>query len=275
MAKKNCSVCGQTGYMFYPFCLKHLEDKKTGAVIKCDNCDNWFIKAKGCDCLAPQKTAGKCVKCGKPCNDKYEFCYDCYIHKTQSQITQETKTAEQTPKQKGVCSKCGKKCGDNFDICYTCKFGDSASKSGQQESSNSYTRKAIIKEIGPENADIRKQWEAMHRCNDGHYVRSYSEALIDNWLYENDCVHAYEKKVFLKKNPDKTLISDFYIHTGRKGVYIEFFGLDDGKYQARKEEKIALYKNNNINLIVLEPDDIKILDDILPQKLHEFGIWDE
>jgi len=271
MAKKKCAVCGQLGHLFYPFCQKHLNDKKLGLIIKCDNCDNWFVKDKGCECLAPQKAAGKCTQCGKPCNDKYEFCYDCHI-KPKSQAAQQV---EQAPKQKGICSKCGKKCRDDFDVCYSCKFGDSANKTEQQENSNSYTRKAIIKEIGTDSTDIRKQWEAMHRCNDGHYVRSYSEALIDNWLYENDCVHAYEKKVFLKKNPNKTLISDFYIHTGKKGVYIEFFGLDDDKYQARKEEKIALYKNNNINLVVLLPDDIKILDDILPLKLHEFGVWDD
>jgi len=226
MPKKSCFVCGQDGHMFYPYCLKHLQEKNQGKIKKCDNCDKWYSVEKKCECSAPQKQEKKCTKCGKPCNEKFDLCYACYSNKLSATSKQTTDTVD------------------------------------------NYTRKAIIKEIGEPSADIRKQWDAMHRTNDGHYVRSYSEMLIDNWLYQENHVHAYERKVFLKKNPNENLISDFYLPNGK--VYIEFFGLDNEKYNARKEEKIALYNNNGLNLIVLEQDDIKILDDILPPLLHKY-----
>jgi len=220
MSKKTCQICN-TPSGIYPLCIKHLQDKKQGLVLKCENCNKWFLQQKGCECQAPQQKEKQCTQCGKPCGEKYDLCYACYT------------------------------------------------KSIKTENNNTeYTRKAIVKEIGADSTDIRKQWEAMHRTNDGHYVRSYSEVLIDNWLYENEHVHAYEKKVFLKKNPDATLLSDFYIPNGK--IYIEFFGLDNEKYKQRKEEKIALYKNNDLKLIVLEQEHIKILDDVLPPMLFKF-----
>lgn len=222
MAKKICVICGKDGYMYFPFCQEHLQQKTKGEIIKCDNCDKWYIKNKGCECQAPTLKEKICQKCGKV-SGKYDLCPDCYKKQTNE-------------------------------------------KSNGKEAD--YTRKAIIKQIDIDTTDIRKQWEAMQRCNDGHYVRSYSEVLIDNWLYDNGYVYAYEKKVFLKKNPEAILLSDFYIPEGK--IYIEFFGLDNEKYKTRKEEKIKLYESNSLNLICLEQDSIKILDDIMPQLLYKF-----
>ena len=135
---------------------------------------------------------------------------------------------------------------------------------------NKYTKQAIIhKEQTIETEDVRKKWEAMLQCDDGHYVRSYSEVLIDNWLYHNNYVHAYEKSVFMPKNPEETIISDFYIPQGN--VYIEFWGLDNKKYNDRKEHKVKLYNDNEINLINLTENDIKILNDIMPKLLFKFN----
>jgi len=229
MAKKDCVICGKPGYSYFPFCYEHLQAKNAGKIVKCPDCDEWYIKADGCKCKrdAP-KTDGenKCKICGKPCG-KYQLCFDCYR-------TQNSKIENQPTTKKEV----------------------------------EYTRKAIVKELGIEDTDIRKKWEAMHRCNDGHYVRSYSETLIDNWLYDNHIVHAYEKSVYLKKNPDELIISDFYIPEGK--VYIEFWGLNTDKYTSRKDEKITLYQNNDINLINLEEDDIKRLDDVMPRLLYKY-----
>jgi len=120
-----------------------------------------------------------------------------------------------------------------------------------------------------DDVDYRKQWAAEHQCDDGHYVRSYSELLIDNWLYNNGYRHAYEKSVFICTEPDAVVLSDFYIPDGN--VYIEFWGLnDDQRYLKRKEKKLKMYKDNNLNLISLEEADVKRLNDILPRKLFDY-----
>ncbi len=117
--------------------------------------------------------------------------------------------------------------------------------------------------------DYRTQWPAQNQCDDGHYVRSYSEMLIDNWLYNNGYVHAYEKSVFIESEPEAVVLSDFYLPQG--DVYIEFWGMnDDETYKKRKAKKINYYEVNNINLISLEEKDVKRLNDIMPRYLHKF-----
>ncbi|WP_225893095.1 MULTISPECIES: hypothetical protein [unclassified Methylomonas] len=40
---------------------------------------------------------------------------------------------------------------------------------------------------------------------------------------------------------------------------------NDAKYQARKQEKLAIYQKHNFNLIELTDTDVLNLDDILPR----------
>jgi hypothetical protein len=54
-------------------------------------------------------------------------------------------------------------------------------------------------------------------------------------------------------------------------VYIEFWGLeDDEKYLERKKRKLLLYEKNKLNLISLNWEEIKRINDILPRRLHSF-----
>ena len=118
------------------------------------------------------------------------------------------------------------------------------------------------------NTDIRTNYQRPEfRTQDGHYVRSKSEALIDNWLYIYKIVHAYERKV---PNIDEDILSDFYIPTGR--VFIEYWGMDDEKYLAKKKWKLEIYKKNNIDLIELTEKDVANLDDTLAAKLRKFQV---
>ncbi|MGZ8907349.1 MAG: glycerol kinase [Methylobacter sp.] len=114
---------------------------------------------------------------------------------------------------------------------------------------------------------FRHKFEATHRATDGHFVRSKAEMLIDNWLYMAEIVHAYERKLPIEEE----MYCDFYIPTGK--VYIEFWGFEnDEKYLARKEEKLAIYKKYNFNLIELTDSEVLNLDDILPRLLLKFGV---
>ncbi|HEY9762936.1 MAG TPA: hypothetical protein V6D07_10445 [Trichocoleus sp.] len=122
-----------------------------------------------------------------------------------------------------------------------------------------------------ETSNFREKFQdgAKYRTNDGHWVRSKAEVLIDNWLYFAGLVHAYERK--LPVEADKDAYCDFYIPQGR--IYIEYWGYEsDAKYIARKEEKRALYQANELNLIELTDQHIQNLDDYLPMLLRKFGI---
>lgn len=118
------------------------------------------------------------------------------------------------------------------------------------------------------DTDFRNRHPAQLRAADGHLVRSRAEMLIDNWLYYQGLAHAYERRVPIA---DAEMYSDFYLPS--KQVFIEFWGMEsDARYAERKLKKIALYGKHSLRLIELRDSDITFLDDILPQKLLQFGI---
>jgi hypothetical protein len=119
---------------------------------------------------------------------------------------------------------------------------------------------------GHDSVEFRDKFKPECRAQDGHYVRSKAEVIIDNWLYVSKTVHAYERKLPIEED----LYCDFYIPTGK--VYIEYWGLEDDKYLARKEKKLDLYKKYNLKLIQLTDKDVLNIDDVLPRRLLEYGI---
>ena len=124
---------------------------------------------------------------------------------------------------------------------------------------------------GSEN--FRHKYQADHRTQDGHFVRSKAEVIIDNWLYYAGLVHSYERKL---PSIDEDVVSDFYIPSGNgrpQGVYIEFWGLEnDPKYLERKKKKVEIYRKNDLHLIELNDADVQNLDDVLPRRLLAFKI---
>lgn len=132
---------------------------------------------------------------------------------------------------------------------------------------NALLKKLIEPKEEIEEIDFRAKFPATHRTKDGHFVRSKAEMIIDDWLYSENIVHAYEKMLPIQEN----IYSDFYLPQGK--VYIEFWGLEnDPKYNARKEEKKEIYKKHNVNLIELTDKEIVKLDDVLPRMLMKYGI---
>jgi hypothetical protein len=118
---------------------------------------------------------------------------------------------------------------------------------------------------------FRERFPAKHRTFDGHYVRSISEMSIDNFLYINGIVHAYERKLPIEED----VYCDFYIPSGinRPQVYIEFWGIeDDPKYLERKKKKIEIYKKYEFPLIELSSSEINNLEEVLTRKLIQHKI---
>lgn len=115
--------------------------------------------------------------------------------------------------------------------------------------------------------DFRVKFPATLRTPDGHYVRSRAELLIDDFLYKNGIVHAYERKL----NIDEDMYCDFYIPSQK--VYIEYWGLEENeKYAKRKLIKQNIYKKYNIKLVELNDQDIQNLDERLAAKLRKYDI---
>jgi hypothetical protein len=104
------------------------------------------------------------------------------------------------------------------------------------------------------------------RCDDGHYVRSNAERLIDNWLYGNNIVHAYESDIPNGGN----FKTDFYLP--RYDVYIEHWGLKDPAYEEKKKIKQSIYCKNNLKCVDIEYDD-KIINEENTHNCLSAKIW--
>lgn len=116
-------------------------------------------------------------------------------------------------------------------------------------------------------SSFRQKFEAKHRTLDGHYVRSKGELIIDNWLYMNGIVHAYDRQLPIEQD----VLSDFYLPAGK--VYLQYWGDDQGSTSEQQRETItAIYAEHEFALIDIYPEDIEHLDERLPSKLREFGI---
>jgi len=121
-----------------------------------------------------------------------------------------------------------------------------------------------LERVPPIEEDYRKKYPRRYRTQDGHYVRTKSEAIIDNWLYNNMIVHAYERKVPIKED----IHCDFFIPQAK--CYIEYWGMEDEAYLERKKKKQKLYRKHKLKLIELTEADIENIDDVLPKKLMKF-----
>ncbi len=119
----------------------------------------------------------------------------------------------------------------------------------------------------PQVEDGRKRYPADYRAVDGHYVRSRAELAIDNWLYMQGIVHAYERKLPVEEDA----YCDFYLPESK--VYIEYWGMEqDASYAKRKAEKQSIYKKYDLKLVELADAELENLDDNLARLLIPFGV---
>jgi hypothetical protein len=114
---------------------------------------------------------------------------------------------------------------------------------------------------------FRQKFPATYRATDGHMVRSRGEMLIDNWLYMQGIVHAYERRLPIEQD----VLCDFYLPSGK--VYIEYWGMEsDDRYAQRMAQKQQIYRESGLNLVELTDNDIQNLDDVLPRELIRYGL---
>lgn len=122
-------------------------------------------------------------------------------------------------------------------------------------------------EQSEEEKSFRQKFQATIRTKSGHFVRSRAEQIIADYLFNAFVPFAYERKLPV----DKDAYCDFFIP--RYNIYIEFWGLEnDEKYKKRKVIKQEIYKKYSFNLIEINDEKLKNLDDFLPNELRKFGL---
>lgn len=121
---------------------------------------------------------------------------------------------------------------------------------------------------------LDEDYEGKYTCADGHIVKSKSEMLIDNYLFNHNIQHAYEKGLFYGKEKNETIYPDFtlpnYLGVG-KDVYIEHWGFNENNmhYTQSKKFKIEKYKELKKTLICTYEEDINEIDANLDRKLNK------
>jgi len=107
---------------------------------------------------------------------------------------------------------------------------------------------------------------------DGHYVRSEAEQTIDNFLFRNGIIHAYEKRL----PGDKCFYCDFYIPPGNKinqPIYIEYWGTEnDEAWSETMKKKLEIYKREQLQLIEINKNNLNNLKGYLTEKLRLFNV---
>lgn len=107
----------------------------------------------------------------------------------------------------------------------------------------------------------------------GKLVKSAAECTIANFLFKKGIDYEYEKVYTEIMEEQKTYKPDFTINYGGKEIYLEYFGLNDPKYNKIKEEKIKFHqKYNPSNFIYLENTPIEKIEIELDQKLKKLNI---
>lgn len=273
---KTCQICGKPSGM-YPLCKTHLTMKNDGEVIKCETCGMWFEVKNGCSNCKQKESKPEneltCLICGEPSNGKPQ-CKDCYYEMIdfKDSLDKNSKAFELKDYYYNLKSNIYRmktfdyvksNCNKLLAIALSLKefYRD------ESLTDRAYNEiKEIIQSKKPtKNKEITAyaktqdtHKEEIIRTNDGHYVKSDPESVIDDILYDLRIVHCYEKKVPIDAD-EQTVTCDWFIPVtdNRHGIYIEYWGMNTDSYKKNKERKRKAYKEHEIPLIEIEKDDYK------------------
>ena len=117
-------------------------------------------------------------------------------------------------------------------------------------------------------------YEGIYTCKDGHIVKSKSEREIDNYLFEHNIQHAYEKDLPYGAKENEVLHPDFCLTNFPDNgdvTYLEHWGYNENnmQYTKTKKFKIPIYEELGITLICTnEKTDANKIDSVLDRKLN-------
>lgn len=102
---------------------------------------------------------------------------------------------------------------------------------------------------------------------DGHSCSAAAQQKICNWLYLNGLTHAVDRLVAGQDD----WRADFYLP--QRKVYIDFWDVNNSQLPLSvRLQKQDYYQSKGLKVIELNQDDLSCLDDVLPQRLLQFGV---
>ena len=105
----------------------------------------------------------------------------------------------------------------------------------------------------------------------GELVKSVAEAKIANYLFRHGIDYQYEKVYDRIVEDRKVYKPDFTLDLAGSNVYLEYFGMDDEKYNRIKERKIEFHKRFNNRFIFLDNTSIDKIEEKLDYELKKLG----
>ena len=240
-----CPICGEPTYLVMGknprkdrLCKKHSTMLYHKQIEQCEDCGVWNNTGETCKCKISDEQLDT------------------------NELSDKNRVIIVNEKNKSRCITCGKKT-DGLLFCSECY--------------RKYSKKELLFKItGCSSVELLDEdYEGRYTCKDGHVVKSKSERDIDNYLFENDIPHAYEKPLPYGKTEKEVLHPDFYLpHYLGKGrhVYIEHWGYNENnlQYAKTKKFKMPIYKKLGITLIcTYEKTDSGDIDAILERKLNK------
>ena len=249
----NCILCSKKsyGYAFCKECYKNSDFKKLQkALFSIRNIKN-------------ESTADTVEKPTPNINKNAKDFENLDVREKEIELTQENQNnviiINETNKSK--CITCGRQ-SEGLLFCSSCY--------------HKYKNKELLFKItNCTNVELLDEnYEGKITCTDGHIVKSKAEYMIDNYLYKNNIIHAYEKGLPYGATQKEVLHPDFYLpnYLGeKKHVYIKFWGYNENniKYTNSKKFKMDIYKQKQITLINVYEKDTYDIETNLDRKLNK------
>lgn len=263
--RSKCPICGEDTFLVYGkyprkdgLCKEHSQQLFAGEIKQCDKCDKWHKSDEICECQKKERTfwgkKDKEKKIRVPDEEETSAIVDNGEERNNVIVINED--------NKSKCITCGKD-AKGLLFCVSCY--------------HKYSKKELLFKITNCSSVelLDEDYEGRYTCKDGHIVKSKSERDIDNYLFDHDIPHAYEKVLPYGPNSKEILHPDFYLphYLGlNKHVYIEHWGYNENniQYTKTKKFKMPIYEKLGITLVcTYEKDDAGNIDAILEQKLNK------
>ena len=105
----------------------------------------------------------------------------------------------------------------------------------------------------------------------GDFVKSAGEAVIANFLFKHGIIYNYEE-VYSEIMDDRSVYRpDFTLDLAGQKIYLEYFGLDDDKYNRIRNKKENYHIANGNKYIFIDSLPLDKIEKVLDAKLKELG----
>lgn len=285
-----CPICGEPTFVYYGnprkdrLCSKHGKELKEGLIYLCPDCQTYHKK----DTVCPKKvvetkkeinsttiyrnTDNKCIICEESTKNGWKYlCKECYIKCLDftKELDKNYKVYQYRDYYYNLKAKIYKLTGfENFIKPNTIKLvaiAKACSRYAHDEELLNIVEKDIIeiikKKKGKDIIEQSNEREVIEfnvkknqgeiRGTDGHFLDSDKEKEIDNLLFQLAIPHAIHYQV--AEITERAVIADWYIPVlSDRGIYVEYFGMDNNDYLKNRKEKEELYEKYKLKLIRIE-----------------------